>query len=219
MKTTKKKPTGAKTSQNGKSAAKAIRTIANSQRNRQHDGGTLRIPNPLKNAINKLMKSKKPLLEPAPKVKENRLWQWFNDGVRAALENWHGGNQLHRLHMLRVETTTMAGYSDVEACYNGTGFIAELKTLARPEMKDKRRAPTLSLPHFTTAQALFLEARWNAGERSWLFVQVGDTRYLIPGKKANAFLKPFKEAALAAAAIDTMFGDTPMDFLLAMVGK
>lgn len=157
--------------------------------------------------------------EPAPKVKENRLWQWFNDGVRVALTNWCGENRLHKLHMLRVENTTMSGYSDVEACYNGTGFIAELKTLARPEMTDKRRAPTLTLPHFTTAQALFLEARWNAGERSWLFVQVGDTRYLIPGKKAHAFLKPFKEAALEKAAVDTLLGDTPMDFLLAMVGK
>lgn len=157
--------------------------------------------------------------KPAPKVKENTLWHWLNDGVKEALSNWRGENSLHRLHMVRVENAASAGYADVEACYSGTGFVAELKTLARPELKDKRKVPMLSLPHFTTAQALFLDARWHAGERSWLFVQVGDTRYLVPGKKASEFLKPFKESALAKASVDTLFGDTPMDYLLAMVGR
>lgn len=155
----------------------------------------------------------------APKVKENTLWNWFKDGVAAALANWHGENRTKTLHMVRVENTTGAGFSDVEGAFNGVGFIAELKTIARPEQKDKRKAPMLSLSHYTTAQALFLAARWDAGERSWLFVQVGDTRYLVPGNKANVFLTPFKESALAKASVETFAGDTAMDFLLAMVGK
>jgi len=166
----------------------------------------------LQSSITKLMK-------PAPKVKENTLWTWFREGVTAALQNFRGENRLSRLHMVRVENTTGAGFSDVEGAYNGTGFIAELKTLARPELQDKRKVPTLSIPHFTTAQALFLDARWIAGERSWLFVQVGDTRYLVPGNKASRFLKPFKESELSKASVETLLGDSPMDFLLAMVGK
>jgi len=160
-----------------------------------------------------------PYAKPAPKVKENTLWNWFKDGVAEALKNWRGENRAKQLHMVRVENATGSGFSDVEGCYKGTGFIAELKTLARPELQDKRKTPMLSLPHYTTAQALFLDARWNAGERSWLFVQVGDTRYLVPGNKASAFLKPFKESALAKASVETFAGDTAMDFLLAMVGR
>lgn len=183
--------------------------------------------NVLQNSIKKLagaarekaIRNMKPEPKPAPKVKENTLWNWFRAGVTSALENWRGENRLSLLHMVRVENTASSGYPDVEASYRGTGFVAELKTLARPEMVDKRKAPMLSLPHFTTAQALFLDARWASGERSWLFVQVGDTRYLVPGNKASEFLKPFKETALMKASIETLLGDTAMDFLLAMVGR
>lgn len=169
----------------------------------------------LKKSIEKLAAP----LAAAPKVKENTLWNWFKDGVTAALSNWHGENVLRRLHMVRVENSASAGFTDVEACYNGIGFTAELKTLARPEQKDKKKAPVLTLPHFTTAQALFLAARWDAGERSWLFVQIGDTRYLVPGNKANEFLKPFKESAMQKAAVDPLCGDAAIDYLLTMVGK
>lgn len=212
MKAMKKKATKKKSlkvtkgqQQRGAAAAGAIRNIVKNMAER----GTRNLKPGLIEVIKKA----------APKVKENTLWNWFRDGVTTALENWRGENRLSKLHMVRVENTASSGYPDVEACYSGTGFVAELKTLARPELQDKRKAPMLSIPHFTTAQALFLDARWLSGERSWLFVQVGDTRYLVPGNKASEFLKPFKETALMKASIETLLGDTAMDFLLAMVGR
>lgn len=155
--------------------------------------------------------------KPAPKVKENSLWSWFWHGVASALANWRGENRAHMLHMVRIENES-ATFVDVEGCYEGVGFVAELKTIARPEQKGKKE-PSLTLSHFTTSQALFLQARADAGERAWLFVQVGDTRYLIHASVAHRFLKPFKESELAKAATEPLCGDTAMDYLLTMVGK
>lgn len=128
------------------------------------------------------------------KTKENSLWKWLKEA--------EGKVPAGELHWRRIEDTANAGTADIDACYHGGCAIIELKSVARAK-KIKTKIKT----KLTTAQAMYLNARWRAGGSSFLLIEVGgDKRYLIPGSQVLDLVKPTLEAVLQDRNL-LLFGD------------
>lgn len=136
---------------------------------------------------------------------EKNLWQWLLKAAKALRPE-----AKKHLHWQRIENAVKAGVLDVEGTFSGVGFVAELKSVERAAKINTK---------LTTAQGMFMLARYDAGERSWLLIEVGGTkRYLISGEHAKALVKPIEEGTLAQLSVP-MFDNTPLEMLLAMTGK
>lgn len=133
------------------------------------------------------------------KTEEKNLWKWLK-GVEQQVKPG-------ALHMERVENTASRGTPDVEGCFQGACFQIELKSVVR--------AKTIRTG-LTKSQAMFLNARWDAGGRAFLLIEVGgDTRYLIPGSQALKFVEPVLEKDLKKANL--LLFDTPLEVLETVV--
>jgi hypothetical protein len=109
---------------------------------------------------------------------ESNLWKWMKEGVRPLV----GGR---RLHVCRVENMVVAGYPDVEGCYEGENFHLELKGALRPAR------PTTNVDvEIDLAQVLWLERRWSVGGSCFVLLRVGSgravRRYLVRGDQCRA---------------------------------
>jgi len=105
------------------------------------------------------------------------------------------------LHMVRLENSAGNGTPDVNGCYRGQDFWAELKYLAEFPV---RPSTVVRIPHFTDEQRLWLKSRGEAGGLAWLFVQVGREYLLFDHVNAQEIGVPlgygsveFREAATA----------------------
>lgn len=103
-------------------------------------------------------------------TKESSLWRWLSTARRDYRE---------RLHMCRVENSTMRGMPDVEGHLLGQGqFWMELKSAPHT---------TRGSPRFPTRheQAEWMYKRWRSGGAAFMLCQVGSGHgkrlYLIPG--------------------------------------
>jgi hypothetical protein len=142
---------------------------------------------------------------PSDVTAEKNLWQWLTKAAKGLRPEMR-----KLLHWQRIENAVKAGTLDVEGTYASVGFVAELKSVPRAAK---------IVTKLTTAQAMFMLARYDAGERSWLFIEVGgDKRYLISGKHAKQLAKPIAEIELGQLS-EPMFDNTPLEVLLAMTGK
>lgn len=139
---------------------------------------------------------------------EKNLWQWLLKAAKALRPELK-----KRLHWQRIENAVKIGTLDVEGAFDSVSFVAELKSVPR--------AGKIAIG-LTTAQAMFMLARYDAGERSWLLIEVGrgfgTKRYLISGQHAKVLVKPIEEGILAQLSVP-MFDNTPLEMLYAMTGK
>lgn len=108
------------------------------------------------------------------KTREASLWRWLR-GARGP-----------GVHVERVENGLSRSTPDVEASCGAGGFWLELKTAARP-----KRPGTSVRFAFQPGQSAWLARRWALDRGAWLLVQVGPTRYLVPG----AFAEDLEEGA------------------------
>lgn len=137
------------------------------------------------------------------RTREKTLWAWLKRAEDQILERY-------LLHWQRIENSVGVGTSDVEGCYIGRSFIAELKSVPRAK---KIRT------ELKKEQAMHIEARINAGGRAWIFIQVdGEKRYLIWGAHAFELLSPITEARLEELSV-TMIEGTAKEVLEVMSGK
>lgn len=108
------------------------------------------------------------------KTRENRLWSWLSK-ARSTYR--------HELQMDRVENSLRRGMADVNGCRLGIDFWIELKTAARP-INPKTPVTT----KWQSYQTPWLRARYRAGGRVFVLVQVGQShearRYLLSGDLA-----------------------------------
>ena len=116
--------------------------------------------------------------------RESALWTWLAKAKLTFRES---------LHMLRIETSTMKGFPDVEGYLSiksvpggGGNFLMELKSSERPA---KSETVVRFKVRDREAQINFLKKRWKLGHNAWLLLQVGSgnqgKRYLIPGQHAQ----------------------------------
>lgn len=122
-------------------------------------------------------------------ARESRLWEWLRDGTR--------GTQ--GLHMRRVENLVSEGDPDVDGCYMGRYFEAELKGCDRPV-----RGGNLDF-EVRQSQVIWHRKRWRAGGNLWLYVRVGKgattLRYLVPACHTARIKEGVTEQELAELAV------------------
>lgn len=104
------------------------------------------------------------------KTAESNLWKWLRNGLKGT----------DGLHMCRIETSTMSGYPDIEACYKGRNFHIELKTTT-----GIRDIESLFYTGVSLEQELWARARAQAGGYCFLLIQVGKERFI----KKNPYSK------------------------------
>ncbi len=102
------------------------------------------------------------------KVQEKHLWAWLKKADK------------DDIHISRIENVLSKATPDVEASIGTGGFWLELKTTAEP-----KRSTTLVKVVFQPGQAMWLVKRWKFDCGAWLLLQVGKTRFLIPGGYAR----------------------------------
>lgn len=116
-------------------------------------------------------------------AREQRLWSWFRDGVKA----------IPRLHLQRIENGAGLGTPDLEACWEGRQFWVELKGSDRPA-----KSSTPIRYKLTLEQVLWAEERWRAGGSVYLYLRIGFgkavRRFIIPGSMARQALEAQTEA-------------------------
>jgi len=122
-------------------------------------------------------------------AREVRLWEWLRDGLRGTAG----------LHMRRVENLVGDGDPDVDGCYQGSYFEAELKGCDRPV-----RGGLLGF-EVRQSQVIWHRKRWRAGGNIWLYVRVGKgreiKRYLVPAKHTARIKEGVTEQELADLAV------------------
>ena len=112
----------------------------------------------------------------------------------------------------RLEDLLDKGTSDVVYCLRWLqepprmGWI-ELKRL--PEWP-KRRSTAISLPHYSTEQATFLESWGRAGAGAFLLAHVQDDFLLFPWQEAKRIQRGLLRPAFTAAAVVRSSGRFPL---------
>lgn len=122
-------------------------------------------------------------------AREARLWEWLRDGLRGT----------PGLHIRRVENMVSEGDPDVDGCWNGIYFEAELKGCNRPT-----KGGLLDF-EVRQSQVIWHRRRWRCGGNLWVYVRVGKgaetCRYLVPGCHTARLKEGVTEQQLAELAV------------------
>lgn len=106
---------------------------------------------------------------------ERNLWGWMRDQSKRVAD----------LVLDRVENSCMRGMADVSGIYAASDFWVELKGAKRPVRPTTRLRFELS-----PWQVAWLQRRWAAGGRTWVYLRVGEgariSRYVVcPGEPGH----------------------------------
>ncbi len=121
---------------------------------------------------------------------EKSLWQWLA-GARGV-----------SVHLERVENSLSRSTPDVNASVGRGGFWIELKTATEPVRKE-----TPIAVKFQRGQVGWLRRRWDVDRGSWVLVQVGRLRYLVPGYYAPELEVGVTAARLVKLSLTTQEAD------------
>lgn len=91
------------------------------------------------------------------------LWKWLKKSIPVYTND---------LHLTRIENLAGVGVADVEGCLRGKQFWIELKIASKPGGKVR----------FQKTQPPWHKRRLLAGGKTFVLVQAGQDRYLIPGE-------------------------------------
>lgn len=124
------------------------------------------------------------------------------------------------LHMGRVENRAAAGTPDVEGCYRGSLFWAELKSSKRPA---RPSTPIRLATRGREEQALWAISRTYAGGVAWYLIQVGHGHkrrlYMIDGCNVEELHAGATEARLQELDTLKMEKPKPSDVVLCLAGR